>query len=64
MRTYKRAPQAFSSRMPTLHQIEESNNLNAIDFESPLKNLLYGNEWYSEETNKIAFSAIQEFITL
>ena len=49
MQTCKGEQQAFSSRMPTLHQQEESN-------------LLYGNERYSEETNKIAFSAVQEFI--
>ena len=38
------------------------NDLNALGFEPILKNLLYGNERYSEETNKIAFSAFQEFI--
>ena len=54
--------QAFSPRMPTLHQREE-NDLNALGFEPLLKNLLYDYRRYSEEKNKIVFSAVQEFIT-
>ena len=38
------------------------NDLNAIGFEPLLKNLLYGNEMYSEKTSKIAFCAVSEFI--
>ena len=38
------------------------NDHNSLGFEPLLKNLLYGNDRYSEGTNKIAFSAVQEFI--
>ena len=38
------------------------NDLNALGFEPLLKILLYGNERYSKETNKIVFSTVQEFI--
>ena len=38
------------------------NDLNALGFDPLLTNLLCGNEMYSEETNKIAFSAVQDFI--
>ena len=37
------------------------NDLNALGIETILANKWYGNEWYSEETNTIAFSAVQEF---
>ena len=40
------------------------NDLIAIGFEPLLKHLLYGNESYSQETNKTAFSAVQEIIKI
>jgi hypothetical protein len=41
---------------------EMLNNLQILGFEPLLKNLLYGNEIYSENTNKTAFNIIQQFI--
>ena len=38
------------------------NDLNALGIEPLLKNLLYGNERYSEKSNKLAFDAVEEFI--
>ena len=38
------------------------NDLSALGVEPLLTNTLYGNERDSEQTNKIAFSAVQEFI--
>ena len=57
----KKMPQKENAHFtPMRNQITD---LNAIGFQPHIKKSL-GNDKYSEETNKTAFSVVQEFITL